>query len=324
MRGLVRLIVGGAVAAATCTGSSACAQDYPARPIRMIVGVPPGGTTDIFGRMVAAKLGERLGRQIVVDNRPGASGIIAIDLVAKSQPDGYTLLIAGSSITAVGSLYSKVPFDVARDLVPVAFIATTPFVLVVHPGMPVKSVSEFIAYAKERPGGLNYAGSTPGTVQHLSGELLKRITGINMVYVPYKGTGAVMPDLLAGRLQAAIENVVTMRPHVRSGALRGLGVTSPTRSSAMPELPTIAESGVPGFQTLGRFTVFATAKTPRQIVYRVNAEIVALMGEPEVRERITAQGAEPVTAQPGAVREEVLREIAQWGKVIREAGLKVE
>ena len=176
--------------------TAALAQDYPARPIRMLVGVPPGGTTDIMARIVSGKLSERFGRQVVVDNRSGASGIIAIQLVVNSQPDGYTLLMSGSSITAVGSLYSKVPFDVSKDLVPVAFIATSAFVLVVHPGLPVGSVAEFLSYVKARPEGVHFAGSTPGTIQHLSGELLKRMTGINLTYVPYKGTGAVMPDLL--------------------------------------------------------------------------------------------------------------------------------
>ncbi|MGZ5226723.1 MAG: Bug family tripartite tricarboxylate transporter substrate binding protein [Burkholderiales bacterium] len=306
------------------TSSPLRAQDYPLRPIRMIVGVPPGGTTDIMGRIVAAKLTERLGRQVVVDNRTGASGIIAIQLVASSQPDGYTLLISGSSITAVGSLYPNVRFDVSRDLVPVAFIATTPFMLVVHPGLPVTSVNELISYVKSRPEGLHYAGSAPGTVQHLSGELLKRMTGMNLTYVPYKGTGAVMPDLLSGRLQAAIENVVTMRPHIRSGALRGLGVTSSARSAVIPELPTIAEAGVPGFQAVGRFAVFASSKTPRPIVDRLNREIATFMKEPESRERLLAQGAEPVSGRPDELRVQVDREIAQWAKVIREAGLKME
>ena len=321
---VVRTTGAAAAMIAACMAPAAIAQDYPVRPIRMVVGVPPGGTTDILGRIVAAKLGERLGVQIVVDNRPGASGIIGIGLVVKSQPDGYTLMMSGGSITAVGSLYSNVPFEVARDLVPVAFIATTPFILVVHPTLPVTSVPEFISYAKSRPGALNYAASTPGTIQHLGGELLKRMTGISMVYVPYKGTGAVMPDLLGGRLQAAIENVMTMAPHIKSGALRGLGVTSATRSAVMPDLPTIAESGVPGFQAVGRFGVFAAVKTPSPIVQRLRTEIDGFMKEPELRARLLAQGAEPDTTRPDELREVLAREIGTWGKVIREAGLRVE
>jgi tripartite-type tricarboxylate transporter receptor subunit TctC len=300
------------------------AQEYPVRPIRMVVGVPPGGTTDIMARLVGNRLSERFGRQVVVDNRPGASGIIAFQLVAGSQADGHTLLMSGSSITAVGSLYSKVTIDVARDLVPVAFVATTPFVLVVHPSLPAHSLRDFIGHVKAQPDGVHFAGSTPGTVQHLSGELLKRMTGINLTYVPYKGTGAVMPDLLAGRVQVAIENVVTMRPHVLGGALRGLGVTSARRSAVLPELPTIAEAGVAGFQSEGRFALFAPAHTPRHIVSTLNNRIAGFMKEPEFRNRLTAQGAEPGAGSPDEIKKEFEAEIAKWAKVIREAGIQTQ
>jgi tripartite-type tricarboxylate transporter receptor subunit TctC len=321
----MRAFLGAATSAAIAIfASGAIAQSYPARPVRMVVGVPTGGTTDILARIVSIKLGERLGRQIVVDNRPGASGIIAIDLVAKSQPDGYTVLIAGASISAVGSLYRKVPFDVARDLAPIALIALTPFVFVVHPSTPARSVAEFLAYAKANPGKLNYAGSTPGTIQHLSGELLKRMTGIDMLYVPYKGTGAVLPDLLAGRLQAALENVLTMKPLVASGALRGLAVTSAARSPAMPELPTIAESGVPGFQAVGWFGIFAVAGTPQEIVRRLNTEISKLMNEPDLQTQLLAQGAEPRSGPPDDLRRHLGRDMEVWGKVIRDGGLKAD
>lgn len=317
-----RPAVAALVALAAC--GQACAQDYPTRPIRMIIGVPPGGATDILGRLVAGPLTERLGRQVVIDNRPGASGIIAAGLVVKSQPDGHTLSLAGSSITIIGSLYSNVPFDVGRDLIPVAFIATTPVVIVVHPSLPVHSVKDLIAHVKAQPDGLNFAGSTAGTVQHLSGELLKRMTGMKLSYVPYKGTGAVLPDLLAGRLPVAIENVVTMRPHMRSGAVRGLAVTSAVRSAVVPELPTVAESGVAGFHAVTRFAIFAPVRTPRAVVERLNTELAAIINLPAIRERLLAQGAEPGTAQPDVLRAEVLREIEQWGKVIRDAGLKFE
>ena len=318
MRAVVCLLL------AWCGIAEAAVADYPTRPVRLIVGMPPGGTTDIVARLVAARLSDRLGRPIVVDNRAGASGIIGIQLVVNSQPDGHTLLIAGSSITAIGSLYSKVPFDVAKDLVPIAFVATSAYVLVVHPSVPVNTLKDFLAYAKARPEGLHFAGSSPGTIQHLSGEMLKRMTGINLIYVPYKGTGAVMPDLLAGRLPVAFENVVTMRPPVLGGTLRGLGVTSSTRSPVLPDLPTIAEAGVPGFQANGRFTIFATARTPAPIVERLNAEVSRFIREPEFRDRLVALGAEPVNAPPAEVKAAVNAEIAQWGKVIREAGLKIE
>jgi tripartite-type tricarboxylate transporter receptor subunit TctC len=301
---------------------AAPAQDFPQRPIRMIVGLPAGGSTDIMGRMLAAKLGERFGQQVVVDNRPGASGIIGIELVARSQPDGYTLMMAGGSFGTVSSLYSKLSFDTTRDFAPIALFATSPYVFVVHPSVPVTSMAEFIAYAKARPGQLNFAGSTPGSVQRLSGELLKRMTGIDMLYVPYKGTGVLMPDLLGGRLHAAIDNVLVVVPYMKSGQLRGLAVTSAKRSVVVPELPTIAESGAPGFNSGGWFGVLAAAGTPAAIVKKLNAEISGVMQQPDVRDRLLAQGAEPLWGPPDELKKLLAREREVWGKVIREAGIK--
>jgi tripartite-type tricarboxylate transporter receptor subunit TctC len=312
-----------ALAVAT-VAAAAGAQDYPQRPLRMIVGQPPGGTTDIMARLVASKLAERLKQQVVVDNRAGASGIIGANLVAKSLPDGYTLFMAAGSFGAIGSLYAKLPFDVSRDFAPIAFVATSPYMFVAHPSVPVKSIGELIAYAKARPGQLNYAASTPGSVQRLSGELFRRMTGIEMLYVPYKGTGLLMPDLLGGRLQIGIDNVMVMVPHVKSGALRGLAVTSARRSPVAPDLPTIAESGLPGFQTTGWFGVFAAAGTPAAIVKKLNADIAALMQQADVRDRLLAQGAEPASGPPDDLRAYLAREVAVWGKVIREAGVQAE
>lgn len=288
----------------------------------MIVGLPAGGSTDIMGRLVAAKLSERFGQQVVFDNRPGASGIIGADIVAKSQPDGYTLLMAGGSLGIISSLYPKVPFDPAKDFTPIALFATSPYIFVVHPSVPVTSMPEFIAYAKARPGQLNFAGSTPGSVQRLSGELLKRMTGIDMLYVPYKGTGVLLPDLLGGRLQAAIDNVLVVVPYMKSGALRGIAVTSARRSVVVPELPTIAESGAPGFQSSGWFGVLAPTGTPAHIVKKLNAGIASAMQQPEVRERLLAQGAEPLSGPPDDLKQLLAREREVWGKVIREAGVK--
>ena len=300
------------------------AQDYPRRPIRLIVALPPGGSTDIMGRMLAGKLGERLGQQVVVDNRPGASGIIGDDLVAKSQADGYTLLLGSGSFGTINSLYAKLPFDTAKDFAPIALFATSPYVFVVHPSVPVTAMPDFIAYAKARPGQLNFAGSTPGSVQRLGGELLKRMTGIDMLYVPYKGTGALLPDLLGGRLQAAIDNVLVVVPYMKSGALRGLAVTSAKRSTVVPELPTIAETVAPGFQASGWFGVLAAAGTPPDIIRKLNAEIVGAMQQPETRERLLAQGAEPLSGPPDELRKLLVRERDVWGKVIRDAGIKPE
>ncbi len=302
--------------------AAAAAQDYPQRPIRMIIGLPPGGSTDIMGRLLAAKLAERFRQQIVVDNRAGASGIIGIELVAKSQPDGYTLMMAGGSFGTVSSLYSKLSFDTTRDFAPIALFATSPYVFVVHPSVPVNSMPEFIAYARTRPGQLNFAGSTPGSVQRLSGELLKRMTGIDMLYVPYKGTGVLMPDLLGGRLHAAIDNVLVVVPYMKSGALRGLAVTSAKRSVVVPELPTIAESVAPGFAAGGWFGVLAATGTPPAIIKKLNAEIASVMQQSDVRDRLLAQGAEPLSGPPDDLRKLLAREREVWGKVIREAGIK--
>ena len=305
-------------------GAPAAAQTYPQRPIRMIVGLPPGGSTDIMGRLVAAKLVERFGQQIVFDNRPGASGIIAADIVAKSQPDGYTLLMAGGSFGTISSLYSHAPFDTAKDFAPVALFATSPYLFVVHPSVPVKTMPEFLDYARARPGQITFAGSTPASVQRLSGELLKRMTGIDMLYVPYKGTGALIPDLIGGRLQAAIDNVLVMVPHMKTGALRGLAVTAARRSEVVPELPTIAESGAPGFQSSGWFGILAATGTPQGIIRTLNEAIAGAMQQTEVRSRLLAQGAEPLTGPPDDLRKLLAREREVWSKLIREAGIKAD
>ncbi|MCE9639422.1 MAG: tripartite tricarboxylate transporter substrate binding protein [Betaproteobacteria bacterium] len=298
------------------------AQDYPQRPIRMIIGLPPGGSTDIMGRQLAAKLAERFGQQVVVDNRAGASGIIGAELVAKSQPDGYTLMMAGGSFGTISSLYTKLSFDTTRDFAPIALFATSPYVFVVHPSLPVNSMQEFFAYAKARPGQINFAGSTPGSVQRLSGELLKRTVGFDMLYVPYKGTGVLLPDLIGGRLQAAIDNVLVVVPYMKSGALRGLAVTSAKRSVVVPELPTIAESGAPGFQSGGWFGVLGAAGTPPAIIKKLNAEISSIMQQADVRDRLLAQGAEPLWGPPDELKKLLARERELWSKVIREAGIK--
>jgi tripartite-type tricarboxylate transporter receptor subunit TctC len=302
---------------------SAHAQNYPQRPIRMVIGLPAGGSTDVMGRIVAARLAERVGQQVVVDNRPGASGIIGITLAVHAQPDGYTLIMAAGSWGTISTLY-KLPFDLQKDLAPVAFIGTSPYVLVVQPKLPVQSVADLISYAKANPGKLSYAGSTPGSLQRLAGELLKKTAGIDMLYVPYKGTGAVIPDLLGGRLDAAIDNVLVLAPFIRKGQLRGIGVTGAKRSVVFPELPTLAEAGVPGFNAVGWFGLFTAAKTPQPIITRLNTDISALLQEPQTRDRLLAQGAEPSPGPPAELGKYLAREIDVWSKVIREAGIKAE
>ncbi|MCX7143530.1 MAG: tripartite tricarboxylate transporter substrate binding protein [Proteobacteria bacterium] len=300
------------------------AQSYPAKSIRMIVGFPPGGTTDVIGRLVAAKLSERLGQQVVVENRPGASGMIGADAVAKASPDGYTLLMSSSTHATFTSLYHKIPFDPVKDFEPVSFIGTTPYVMVVHPSLPVKSVADLLGLAKARPGQLNYAASTPGTAQHLAWELFKRSTGTDLTYIAYKGTGALMPDLLSGRLQAAIDNVAVMTQHVKNGALRGIAVTSPKRSPLLPDLPTIAESGVPGFQAIGWFGVFAPAGTPEPVVKVLTEKIAGVLKQPDVLERMSELGAEAASGGQDDLRKLLANEMAVWGKVIRDSGVKID
>ena len=299
-------------------------QDYPQRPIRLLVGFPPGGSTDLVGRLVAGKLAERLGQQVVVDNRAGAGGIIAAEIVSKSLPDGYTLLVSGSSISIVGSLYKDTKFDVQRDLEPLALVATSPYVMVSHPSTGVKTVQEFIAYAKARPGKISWGASTPGTVQHLSGEMFKRLVGIDMLFIPYKGTGAMMPDILGGRLQLVLDNVLVLAPHVRLGTLNALAVTSAKRTPMLPDVPSLAESGLAAFDTSGWFSMYCAPKTPAHIIIKLNAEILAIMNLPEVRERLLTFGATPLPGTPDDLRRQLAREVPAWRKVILDAGLKAE
>ena len=316
------------IVAITCIVSSSLASaqklDYPQRPIRLIVGFAPGGSTDLVGRLIGAKLSERLGQQVVIDNRPGASGIIAAELVSKSQPDGYTLLISGSSISIVGSLYRGTTFDVQRDLEPLALVATAPYIMVAHPSLGVKTVQELIAYAKPRPGKISWGASAPGAVQHLSGEMFKRLAGIDMVFIPYKGTGPMMPDILGGRLQIAIDNVLVLTQHVRLGTLTALAVTTAKRTPLLPDVPSIAESGFPGFDTSGWFSMYTAPKTPPQIVKILNTEILAILGTSDMRERLLTFGATPLPGTPHDLRRQLAREVPAWRKVIQDAGLKAE
>jgi len=307
---------------------SAHAQSsYPNRPIRLIVGFTPGGATDLVGRMVAEKLSERLGQQVVVDNRPGASGIIAARIVGTSQPDGYTLLVSGSSISIVGSLYASANFDVQRDLEPLALVATTPYVMVAHPSTGVKTVAELIAYAKARGNKVSYGAAAAGAVQHLSGEMFKRLVGIDMLFVHYKGAGAMTPDLLSGRLQVAVDNILVLASHIGNGTLNPLAVTTATRSPLLPNVPALAESGIPAlktFDTGGWFSMYVAHKTPPAIVKRLNTEILAFLDAPDVKARLLKLGATPLPGTPDQLRKQLAAEVPRWRKVIQEGGIKIE
>ncbi len=324
----VRVAVAAALAVCASFADAALSPDvYPQRPIRLIVGFTPGGATDLVGRLVAEKLSERFGQQVVVDNRPGASGIIAARLVGSAQPDGHTLLVSGSSISIVGSLYTQANFDVQRDLEPVAIVATTPYVMVTHPSIAVRTVAELVAYAKPRAGKISYGASTPGTVQHLSTEMFKRLAGIDMLFVPYKGTGAMLPDLLGGRIQVAMDNILVLVPHIKSGAVTAVAVSTIKRSPILPNVPALAESGIAalnGFDTGGWFSMYTTLKTPPGIVRKLNSEILALLERADARDRLLTFGATPLPGTPDDLRRQLAREVPRWRKVIQDADIKVE
>lgn len=306
------------------SGAAAQAANYPNKPVRIVVPQSPGGSTDLTARLVAQKLADALGQSVVVDNRPGAGSIIGTDLVAKAAPDGYTLLVVASSITINPSLHKKLPFDPIRDLAPVSQLSAFPNIVVVHPAVPVKTMQDLIALARAKPGQLNYGSSGTGTGTHLSAELLRTMTGVNMVHVPYKGGGPAVTALLGGQVQLNFATIPTVLPHVRAGKLRPLAVTTLKRSPALPEVPTIAESGVPGFDHGPWNGMLAPAKTPRAVIARLNAEVAKIVHTPEARAVLVHDGAEPVGNAPEAFAAIIRSETAKWAKVIREAGIKAD
>jgi tripartite-type tricarboxylate transporter receptor subunit TctC len=304
--------------------SAAYAQNYPSRPLRLVVPAPPGGGTDILGRIVGQKLTDILRQQIIIDNRSGASGMIGSEIVARADPDGHTLLISFTTHVTNPSLYPKMPYDTVRDFAPVAMVGVIPSVLVVHPSVPSPSVRDFIAYAKERPGKLNYGSAGSGSATHLSAVLFNVMTGTRMVHVPYKGAAPALTDLLAGQLSLMFGNMASALPHVRGGKLRALAVTSARRSAAAPELPTMAESGLPGYEATAWFALFAPARTPATIVGKLNAEVNALLNLPDVKERMLGLGADAIPMTPHELGAYVVAEIVKWGKLIKASGAKAD
>jgi len=304
----------------------AVAQAFPTKPVRIIATFDPGGASDILSRLLAPKLAERLGQSVLVENRPGAGGNIGTDYVAKSPPDGHTLVMGYIGTHAVNpTLYPKIPFDAVKDFAPVAFVASIPSALVVHPSIAAKSVSELIALAKARPGQLNYGSGGAGTAPHLAAELFKSIAGVDMVHVPYKGSGPAVADLLGGQISLMFNTMIQTIPHVQSGKLRALAVTGAKRSNAMPELPTLAESGLPGYAMVGWFGVLAPAGTPRDVVNRLNVEIMAILNLPDVKDRLAKLGSEPTDiATPEQFGDYIRSEIAKWEKVIKSSGMRIE
>ena len=301
----------------------AAAQGYPTQPVRVIVGFPPGGTTDVIGRMVANELGAQTGKAFVVENRPGASGTIGATAVAKAAPDGHTLILVPSTHGTARALYGSLPYEDA-ELAPVGLVASTPYVFVVHPEMPVKTFGDLIALLKANPGKYDYASTSPGTAQHLGGELVKRMAGVDMLHVPYKGSGALLPDLLSGRVPMMFENVAIMTPHIKKGSLKPLAISSAKRSALMPEVPTVAETGqgLEGFEVLGWFALMAPAKTPPEVLRFLNAELNKAITKPAIVTRFQELGAEPMGGTAEQAAAYIRAEQDKWGKVIREAGIK--
>ena len=298
------------------------ADDYPSRPVRAIVPYAPGGGTDILGRALAAKLTDFWGRQVIVDNRGGGGTVIGTDMAAKSPPDGYTLLITSTSFVINPTFKQKLPCDTLKDFDPVSQIAFQPYILVVHPKVPARDVKEFIALAKSRPGTLNFGSTGMGSGSQLAGELFKVMTRTDMVHISYKGMSPALTDTLGGQTQFIFGSILTVVQHIKSGRLRALGVTSSRRSSVVPEVPTIAEAGVPGYSATSWAAVYTPAGVPRAILAKLNADVVKAVNAPDMRERLAADGAEPASSTPKELGELVRTEIAKWAKVLKAANIK--
>ncbi|MGH8617342.1 MAG: tripartite tricarboxylate transporter substrate binding protein [Burkholderiales bacterium] len=302
---------------------AAAAQEYPDKPIRMLVGFPPGGAADILGRFAAQGLTTGLGQQVIVDNRGGAGGVVATEIVAHASPNGYTLLFSSIPHVINPHLYKKVDYDALRDFAPVVQFVSVPLMLGVTNSLPAKSIKELIVLAKAKPDGLNYASSGNGASSHLAMELFKNMAGIQMNHIVYKGTGPLLNDLISGQIQLTIASAVPLSPQVRAGKVRGLAVTGPKRAAAFPDVPTIAET-VPGYEVVNWFGVLAPAGTPRPIVMRLNAELNRALANPDLKERLLAQTAEAAGGTPEAFAAIIKADYAKWGKVVKAINLKVD
>jgi len=305
-------------------GGPALAQPYPSKPVRLIVGFPPGGGTDIMARLLAAKLPELLGQPFVVENRPGAATNIATEHVVRSAPDGYTILVTTATMAMNPSFYKKLPFDVLRDLAPVSIFSDSPNVLVVRAGLAAKDVGEVVALARAKPGVLNYSSAGTGTTQHMTGELFKLRTGTDIVHVPFKGTGPSLTTLIAGDVDMTFANIPVILPHVRAGRLRALAVAGDKRSELMPGVPTMKEAGVDGVEVTIWYGVLAPAATPRGIVDTLAAAVIKAARSPDIRSRLLEQGAEPIGNTPEEFAKQLREEVARWTKVVAASGIRVD
>ena len=323
----LRLLAAASVVILTAAAATAAQAQapYPSKPVRIVVPFPAGGTTDILARAVAQKLVESNGQPVVVDNRPGAGGNIGAELVAKAPPDGYTLLMGTVGTHAINpSLYARMPYDHQKDFAPVILVAGVPNVLVVHPSVPANTVQELIAYGRANPGKLNFASSGSGTSIHLAGELFKTMSGVQMTHVPYKGSAPAIADLLGGQVQIMFDNLPSALPQIKAGRLRALAVTSAQRAPALPDVPTVAEAGLPGFEASSWFGLLAPAGTPKDVIAKLNTEVAKWLASPEAREKLTAQGANAFGMSPEDFVRHIAVETTKWQKVVKESGAKVD
>jgi tripartite-type tricarboxylate transporter receptor subunit TctC len=319
----ISAVIAGIVLAGADSRDAWAAETYPVKPVRLLVGFAPGGANDLVARAVATRLGPRLGQQVIVENRAGAGGNIATELGARATPDGYTMLMASVASFAMSpALLGKVPFDPVNDFAPVTQAVVVTAILSVHPSLPAKSLKQFVALAKKQPGGINYASPGFGSIAHLSAELFWKTAGIRLNQVPYKGGGPAVADAIAGHVESIFGLVSTQTPHIRAGRLRAMGVTSAKRSGALPEVPTIAEGGYPGFESSGWLGFVFPAKTPKPIVDRMNREMVAILNQREVQAQLEDLGLDPEPGDPAKFQALIQSDFARWGKLIRDAGIK--
>ena len=312
------------LAVATIVSSTSHAQQYPTRPVRFISPYPPGGGNDTLLRILGEKLGEQLGQRVIVDNRPGANTIVGTELLVKSPPDGYTFILLPNSFATNPSFYPKLPYDTMKDVAPIGQIAQSPQMIVAHPSVPVKTVKELLAMARAKPGLLSYGTSGNGSTGHLAGTLLSMMTGLQITHIAYKGTAPAVNELIGGHIPLMISSMISTLPHVRSGKLRIIALTTGKRSQAIPEVPTIAESGVPGYDATLWYGVLAPARTPDAIIKRMSAELAATLRNPEVAEKLSTQAVEPYHTSPEQFAALIRTELEKWSKVIRASGVKAD
>lgn len=321
MRVLISIALAGLLAAAPCFAQD---KSYPNRPIRLVVPFAPGGTNDIAGRIVADKLSERLGQPFVVDNRAGANMVVGCEIVSKAAPDGYTLLIVAAGFAVNPSLRKKLPYDSLKDFSPVGLVGGGPYLMVVHPSVPAKTVGEFISWVKSRGGQVSYASTGTGSPPHLAAEMLKVMAGIQMTHVPYKGGGAVLPDLMAGRVSMFFGSITTLKPQVDAGKIRAIGVTTTKRSPAMPDIPTFMESGLKDYEVDGWYGLVMPGRTPRTMVNRLSMELRNVLNDTDTKKRFAQRGMDPLPSTPEEFSALIRSEIVKWAKVVKAAGIEPE